>query len=139
MTSFQPLQDGFSQSLLGVGTNPSLIDAAKFNARGLKSELGDDDVEFVKDSTTKLLLTVIISAIIFVTVVSIYDVIRNYINNHYANIALNDPNASNSQQDIDSTMIANQQGLKASVIFCGICVLIGSILLYFIVKYLHNH
>ena len=67
--------------------------------------------------------------------VSIYDVLRNMINNYYAKKALENPKAKNTKQDIISTEIANKEGLTASIIFSLICIIIAVIFVRIMYKY----
>lgn len=69
------------------------------------------------------IILVIISAIIFVTVVSIYDIIRALITNYYAKKTLEDPVSNNTTEDIERTLLANNNAFYASFVFAGICVL----------------
>lgn len=138
--SFHPLNPGIDQSLLGVGANPDLIDTTKFiekdyveRAHYLGKEGGSNN-----NNATRIILTIIISAIIFVTIVSIFDVFRNAINNYYAKKALLDPKSGNTQQEIDSTLIANHEGLISSIIFAVLCVIISIIVIYFAWSFLNK-
>lgn len=130
--SFVPLNGGFSQSLLGVGVTNDLIDTAKFNEKGL------EDLHPQENGAGKSILLVILSAIIFVTVVSFYDVLRTFINSIYAKIALEDPKANNTQQDIDSTEIANKEAVLASLTFFSICLILAILIVGVIYKYLSS-
>jgi hypothetical protein len=130
MASFVPLNGGFSQSLLGAGTTTTLIDTAKFNEKGL------EELHPQESGVSKSILLVIISAIIFVTVVSFYDVLRTFINTIFAKIALEDPNAHNTQQDIDSTEIANKEAILASITFFSLCLILAVLIVGVIYKYL---
>lgn len=119
--SFHPLQGGFQSSLLGVGTTNKVLDIDRED----REDLYEKRVHGSKDNNT--IVIIIISAILFVTIIAIYDVLRNVINNHYAKIALTDPKAENTQQDINSTLVANTQGLIASIVFAIICIIIAVI------------
>ncbi len=132
--SFHPLSPGIDQSLLGVGANPDLIDISRY----INRDFVDRAHYLAKEGNnmSKLVLTVIISAIIFVTVVAIYDVIRNVINNYYAMKALTNPEAENSEHEINSTLIANNDGFISSMVFAGICIAIAAFVLYFAWPYL---
>ena len=68
------------------------------------------------------ILIIIISAIIFVTVVAAYDVIKTIIANYYAREALINPKSHNSKNDINRTIIANQNALIAAIVFSLVCV-----------------
>lgn len=138
--SFLPLEGNLSESLLGIGTTRPILRSPRYINRSLSSRLNPEEVEGTHgESINKLILTVIISAIIFVTFVALYDVLKNYINNHYARIALEDPRAENSEHDIIKTEIANQESLISSMVFAGVCIVIAVISLYFIIKYIKEH
>lgn len=136
--SFHPLSPGISQSLLGVGANPDLLDSSRYINRDYIDRSHYLSEGKVPSGYTKLILTVIISAIVFVTIVAIYDVLRNAINNKYAKIALEDPAAQNTQESINSTEIANQQALISSIVFAILCILSAIVLVYIIVQYLKS-
>jgi hypothetical protein len=98
---------------------------------------GDPDYESSKNSTTKNnLLLIVMSAIISVAIISVYDVFRNAINNYYAEAALRDPKSNNTQSDIDSAVIDNQKGLIASVVFGIFCVIVAIILVVILVQFM---
>ena len=129
--SFVPLNGGFSESLLGVGTT-NLIDMAKFNEKGL------EDLHPEKTGLTNSILLVVISAIIFVTVVSFYDVLRTFINATFAKVALEDPRAQNTEQDIISTEIANKEAVISSITFFGLSLLLGILIVSIIFRYINS-
>src|SRR5581483_11434818 len=74
------------------------------------------------------IVIVIISAILFVTVIAIYDVARNAISNYYAAQALRNPDSHNTPTEIEAALIANQQALIASGVFAAVCVLLALII-----------
>lgn len=130
--SFHPVNAGFSRSLLG---NSNTI----YNAD--QDTLIDRDIHGVRENNSKnrglsTLIIVILSAMIFVTIIAIFDVFKNAINNYYAARALKNPKAGNSQQDINSTLIANTEGLTASVIFAILCIVLTLIAIYFLYSYI---
>lgn len=140
--SFTPLAPGLSQSLLGAGNTVGLSKAT-FNQNDTlyadhihgparRNETSDEH----NSKNNGVMILIIISAIIFVTIVSIYDVIRNAFNNYYAAKALEDPRANNAEADINRTLIANYQALIASIVFCGFCIFTGLILLYILSKFI---
>lgn len=135
--SFHPLRGGFDQSLLGVGADPDLLDINRLSNKDYIDRA--HYLAKTKDSDSSLrrtIITIVISAILFVTIVSIYDVLRNAINNHYARVALTDPRAKNTQQEITSTLIANKQGLISSIVFAILCIVIALIVIYILYLYL---
>ena len=82
------------------------------------------------------LIIILISAIIFVTVISIYDVFRNIINNYFAKLALIDPQANNRKEEIQRTIIANEDAFKSSVVFSLFCIITGLIIIWILVKFI---
>jgi hypothetical protein len=120
--SFQPLAPGINQSLLGVARPRDLRTLTERRLSGGKK--------------SGVVIAVIVSAIIFVTVISIYDVIRNLFNAYYTKIALEDPRSQNTPQQINSTNIANKQALYASIAFSAFCIITSIILVYLLIKYL---
>lgn len=131
--SFHPLKGGFDQSLLGVGANSEIIGSTKLVNRAHYLAKPGEGFNF-----SRTVIIIIVSAVIFVTVVSFYDVIRNIISNHYAKIALTDPKAQNTSQQISSTLVANQQGLTSSIMFCLFCIAVASIVIFIIYQRYKN-
>lgn len=130
--SFQPLkEESLSPALLGISNQETFTDVSR----------NDDSYEggTYNPRSRDLKYTIIvifISAIIFVTIVSIYDVIRTIIKNYYAKIALEDPISNNKQEDIDRTIVSNYDALKSSFFFSLFCLVTGIILIYFLIKFL---
>src|SRR5438105_15887759 len=75
------------------------------------------------------LILIIISAIIFVTIVSLYDVLRNFISKTYATATLNDPISHNLPEQIEATLLANNNAFYASLTFAGTCLLLAIVLI----------
>lgn len=132
--SFQPLKEGsLSQSLLGV------IDSTKFTDASREENLFDRKIHGSQDKQNKIsytLIIVIVSAIIFITIISIYDVIRTIINNYFAKIALTDPLSNNKKEDIERTVISNYDELKSRFFFSLFCIITGIILIWLLLKFL---
>lgn len=123
--SYLPLQAGFNQSLLGVGASPNTFDL----------DLRDTDQLYGKlhgSSKKNTIVVIIVSALIFITVISLFDVIRNIIHNKYAKLALTNPKTKLKKTDITNTLIANHEGLIASISFSAFCVIVTAITLYLI-------
>lgn len=127
--SFHPLSGGFGQSLLGVGSTPKIFNLDVSDRQS--TELYERRMHGPRNT----IIVIIISAMIFILLVSIYDVVRNIINNKYAKIALTNPKSKNTKDDIDRTLIANHQGLLASIIFSTFCMITTIIVLYIISIY----
>src|SRR5438445_12782215 len=101
MSFIPPLASrGVNESLIGVGAQPKILD--------------DNDLLYnkklhvpVKDTQTHLVLVIILSAILFVTIVATYDVIKSGINYAFSNAALHDTHSRNTQEEIERTITAD--------------------------------
>lgn len=136
MTSFSPLSGGFSTALSGTVEPVKFLDTSRpdIEFRTESSDIyGRRIHEGSKSSGTinYTIVLVIISAIIFVTVVALYDVIRTGLNTYFANQALIDPNSHNTQQDIEAAQIANQNIFIANIVFAAITFAIAVIAILF--------
>ena len=135
--SFHPLHVGTATALLGVADPGKFVDVSRIESTPL-SERGISAPRTSSRSTfVYTIVIVIISAIIFVAMISIYDIFRNSINNVYARKALINPDSGNRPQDISATLIANRNALISSGIFCLICIMIAIVsipLLYLIIR-----
>lgn len=69
-----------------------------------------------------LFIVILITIIIFIALDSVYDVIKEWIVGHYAKKALSNPRSKNSKEDIERTLIANQESLTATIIFSIVCI-----------------
>ena len=141
--SFQPLQPGFSQSLLGTVEPTKLLDVdeSDIDQPEESKDLIERRFRGSRPDSSSLPYTIsliIISAFIFVAIVSIYDVFRNIINNHYADLALTDPRANNTQEDIIRTEIANQEALFSRIFFAVFAVITALVFIGFIIFLLLN-
>jgi hypothetical protein len=127
--SFQPLKEGsLSTSLFGFS------DVSKFSDISREENLFDKRIHGLQEKQSKIsytLIIIIVSAIIFVTIVSIYEVIRTVIKNYYAKIALTDPMSNNKQ-----TIVSNYDALKANFYFSLFCVVTGIVLIWILLKLL---
>lgn len=123
--SFHPLNGGFSSSLLGTATTPKIIH--------VENTKNDYYRRISNDKNKNTIFIIFVSAIIFVFVVSIYDIIRNAINNYYAQMALKNPKTKNTQQDIDNTIIVNNYSFNSSIVFGGVTLI--SVLIILIIYF----
>lgn len=114
----------FGQSLFGINTDQFIK--------------ANDDLPDIHGPSEKIktLYTIFVSALIFITAISIFEVIKTIVNNYYAKLALNDSRVHNEQEEIDAITIANQDKLKANLVFAGFCIIIVAIGIYFYLK--HN-
>ncbi len=87
--------------------------------------------------TGYLLVVVFISALIFISVNSIYDVVKISVSNLYTETALLNVQSTNKIDDIERTITVNEHNLKASALFATICVLSTITILLLTFKILH--
>lgn len=73
--------------------------------------------------TLDSIIIIIVSAIIFVTAIAIYDVIRMSVSNHFSTRSLLNPFSRNKDEDIDRSLISNEESLYAAITFASICVI----------------
>lgn len=138
--SFVPVDGAFESSLFGVGANEQFIETSEHNAhadsivRETKNKKNTNTTSTTTNNVKYTISVVIISALVFITLVAIYDVIRNIINNYYAEKSLKDPNSHNTQEEIDRTTIANNNQLTASIIFALFCIITAVIIIIILVK-----
>ena len=143
--SFTPAQNGFNTSLLGAEDWYRFKNIPVRNPTLYRKQINgpdDDDGNPTNNPTTSnrtAIIFIIISAIIFIAIVAVYDVIRNIINNYYAERALRDPKSTNTLQEIDNTLIGNYQGLIASIIFAVFSIIVAVILVYVLLKFLKKY
>jgi len=133
--SFTPLSGQLSTALVG-SIEPSKFIDVRESSRELSERRIHGKSNDKSDSLKYNIIIVIISAIIFVTVIALYDIVRTGLNVYYSNLALNDPNSHNIQEDIDRTTIANFNALMSSITFAAICLFIGIILILFLIYFL---
>lgn len=146
--AFTPLSNGVATALSGILVSPGrLIDVSRLET--------DDDIDDIrlhgfdvdknkknnhqqKDRTLKYsILIVIISAIIFVTIISIYDVLRLVLNNYFAKKALDDPNSNNDPKDVERTLIANRNQLYSNLTFSGLCIGLSVVVISILIFIFH--
>ena len=133
--SFRPVAPGpsFDQSLFGAETTRSMMEDRLFS--------GDRDEPSGSESNkTRLnlntVLVVAVSAIIFLTIIAIYELVKGYINNYYAERSLRNPNSNNSEKDIRSTLIANEENLKSIATFALVAIIIAIITISTVIIYI---
>ena len=112
-------------SLFGVG------DPVKFRFEDLDLRRGEDKPH---ESTINTIVLIFISAIIFVTVIAIYDIAKNYFNNYYSKRSLLESNNENISKDLPNNAIFNKNNLASSIIFAIFCSLTLIIILIFYFK-----
>jgi hypothetical protein len=134
---FRPLKfESDKSALLGAADAIKFVDVYRDDIDRSLYEKRIHSPEEKRASMKYTIIVIIISAIIFVTIISIYDIFRNIISNHYAEIALEDPNADNKSHDIKSTLIANRNALTSSIMFSLFCIITGTITIYILIKFI---
>lgn len=138
--SFVPITGtSVNTAAIGVGAQPKILEEKlaerdKLYERRLHES---EEKDGAHESNKRLIIIIIISAIIFVTVIAVYDVIKQLLNNYYSNLALTDPNSNNSEEDINRTNIADYYTLIALVVFAIVTIIFAiiaiPILLYLII------
>lgn len=107
MTTSATLSGGLGTSLLGTSDPVRFTDPYRFDVRPptdlFSRNVHGSNTVVVGESKTTLRYTVIIivvSALIFVTIVSTFDVLRNGINYYYSKTVVQDPTLSVRTRDI---------------------------------------
>jgi formate hydrogenlyase subunit 3/multisubunit Na+/H+ antiporter MnhD subunit len=113
-----PSTIGIQSSLLGVGAQPKIIDERLDNTQ-LHGAVASKT-----SSNMHVVLIIVLSALIFVTAVALFGVIRGFLDLYFSTLSLNDKRSHNTQQDIDRTIIADNYALMAIIVFAIICVLL---------------
>ena len=142
--TYNPLHPGFSTSLLGSIDPVRFFDPNRIESDQLLNPSQYDDSPDLrpkrihKDTVKHTVVIIIISAIIFIAVVAIYEVFRNIINRHYSRQALYDPEAKNNLDDINRTIIVNNNSLQATLVFAFFCLLTAIIFLPILISIISN-
>ena len=124
--SVLPLIPNVESSVLGVGV---VARAAKVAGMARLKGKKNPYYKRVDSSDQNTIFIVILSGIILVTIISIYDVIRTYIDNYHAQRTVNNPQFRGDQEDINNTLIANRESLNSSIVFSLMCLF--SLILFF--------
>ena len=118
---------GINQSLLGI----DIVTRDPVTYEERVSDLKHS----VSRITINTVLTVIVSALVLVAVLSIYDVIKAWLNRHYIEIALDNPKANYSKEEIERTLIENTENLRSVSIFALITVISAIVIIGLIIYY----
>lgn len=98
-----------------------IVEAVRFEDSG--------PVDLIRDKDTKghvhqkEVNSIVVSAIIFVTVVAVFSVISTIISNYFVDKTASDPRAKNTKLDILKTRITNQNLLLSNLIFASFVIL----------------
>jgi hypothetical protein len=134
--SFLPITNNHNINIasVGVGAQSKILEEkfskdTRFNDDKLHDNNINEKISNKNSVNFHTFIIIVISAIIFITVISIYDVIKGGLNYYYSYIALTDPNSHNTQDDIDKTVIADYYALISLIIFAIIAIIIALITL----------
>jgi len=146
--SFTPISGGLSTALSGSVEPVKFLDVNDLDTGvDVRSDVSPGELYFrrmhgsanINQTTQYTIILIIVSAIIFVTVVSLYDIIRTGMNTYFANRALTDPNSHDTAEDIERTMIANMNALWSSIAFAFIALALAVIFLLPLMKLLGRY
>lgn len=137
-------------SLFGIGSprydEPYLRDADFVETKEVTgSQPPDNDVELKAPKKeikrydyTSIILITVISAIIFITAVAIYDVIRIFISNHFSSKVVEDPNFDSTEEEATREKIKERYSLISGLSFALFSLIVAIILIPLIVRYLQK-
>ena len=80
-------------------------------------------------SIISTIIVIFISAILFVTIIAAYDILRNYIRNYYTKKTLLNKQFKTDPKDIRNTLITNEESLTSTIVFFIACFIIAIIFL----------
>lgn len=137
MANFQPISGGLSSALLGVADPIKFVDTERIETKdSLYARRRVEKTSNDRSSLRYTILLIIITAIIFITIVAIYDVIRNGITNYYARLALENKCSFNTSENISRTLIANEKSFQSSVVFACLAIVLAVILVILIIQFI---
>ena len=126
--SLYPLSSfNLNDSLIGIVDPGKFIDPLRIESKDYSNRKIHALTH--KETIKYTIVITCISAIIFVTIISIYDALHNIINAHYSENYLSDSQNNISQETIERTRIANQNNIIASGIFALMCIISAIILI----------
>lgn len=108
--AFRPIRGNITESLIGV-------EATRQTFRGRT---------MAKDGNQHFIVQIIASALIFIVIIAIYELIRAFISTDFANQALYDEKSKNDDLEIRRTIVANRAKIQTNIVFTviSICILI---------------
>lgn len=126
--SVYPLSSlSLNDSLIGVADTNKFIDPLRVESKDFSNKKIH---ELSHGETIKYTIVITcISAILFVTIISIYDTLHNVINAYYSENYLSDVHNNISQETIERTRIANKNTLIANGIFTLVCIISAVIII----------
>lgn len=135
---FEPIATDFDPSLYTFNDQLRIHGSRKFNRLNNNSIIYGANNTSINSPNTKtfktIIIPLIISGIVFLTILAIYDTVRSCISNYYSKKALIDPLAKNSIDTINRTLIANYYHLISSFVYTIFCIIVLLIALYLYFK-----
>ena len=126
--SLYPSSFDLNKSLIGMTEPGKFIDPLRIESRDLTSRNIHGHISH-EDTIRYTIVITCISAIIFVTIISMYDVLRNIVNSYYTENYFENSNNNMSEDDITRIRISNKNTIISSVIFSLLCILSAIILI----------
>jgi len=136
--------NGLGTSLFGISSSNRVIDVEKLNLEDYYKQDRDLIERHIhgpreKGSNIKYqLIIILISAMIFVTAVAIYDIIRNTINYFYSDYSLRQNNGNNTEEEITIFLLANRNTIISSSIFALFCIITSLIFIPLLILLIRN-
>jgi len=133
MSDSNPTKLDIQTSLLGIGAprfDQNYIATNKLQdfSRSIGSRPKEKEKNNLNTNYVKIMLVTIVSAIIFILAVAIYDVIREIINNYYSKKIIEDPEYEATDKEKNREIIKERYSLISTIVF-ALVVLISAIVL----------
>ena len=110
----------------------SLLDTA-LSESTLISTLGGDLSDIPKESKSPRPLIIIMTAIIFITILALFELISSIVNNYYTHRAFADPRSQHSRKEVINTLIESRETINANMMYVLICAI--SLFLFIFIFY----
>lgn len=108
--AYRPIRSNIAESLIGA-------EATRQTFRGRT---------MAKDGSQNFIVQIIASALIFIVIIALYELIRAFISTDFANQALYDEKSKNDELEIRRTIVANHARIQTNITFAmiAVCILI---------------
>lgn len=126
--SFHPITPGFGQSLLGVANTTTIINPLGTDIFGNEINIYRPAGVIPKPQNISVRTTIIfllVVALIFIGIVSIYAVVQRLINNYFTERALKNPLSKYQSTDINRTILFNSYFLIGIIILAILAILLA--------------
>lgn len=132
------INNGIGTSLFGIGASNHILDTGRGNIpddylSDIKQNYYQKDTNLTErhihgprhniQTIKHQIIIILISAMIFVSAVAVYDVIRNSINYFYADFSLHNNGNTNTEQDINNFLLASRDTIISSALFALFCII----------------